>query len=125
MEVPNPLPYKLYASIMRDRDTIEAELRFVAAVRWSILARYNDIRAYTTMNASNLEILSSEEYSGARRDSTTTTGIARPTLCRVTRTSCWPTAARAVPAGRPRSAVDGVGSGDRRERRSTVPGRPR
>jgi MinD-like ATPase involved in chromosome partitioning or flagellar assembly len=32
------------------------------------LARYNDIRAYTSMNASNLEILSSEEYSGARRE---------------------------------------------------------
>jgi MinD-like ATPase involved in chromosome partitioning or flagellar assembly len=32
------------------------------------LARYNDIRAYTSMNDSNLEILSSEEYSGARRE---------------------------------------------------------
>ena len=32
------------------------------------LTRYNDIRAYTSMNASNLEILSSEEYSGARRE---------------------------------------------------------
>ena len=32
------------------------------------LARYNDIRAYTSMNASNLEVLSSEEYSGARRE---------------------------------------------------------
>jgi MinD-like ATPase involved in chromosome partitioning or flagellar assembly len=32
------------------------------------LARYNDIRAYTSMNGSNLEILSSEEYSGARRE---------------------------------------------------------
>ncbi len=32
------------------------------------LARYNDIRAYTSMNASNLEILSSEEYSSARRE---------------------------------------------------------
>jgi MinD-like ATPase involved in chromosome partitioning or flagellar assembly len=32
------------------------------------LARYNDIRAYTSMNAANLEILSSEEYSGARRE---------------------------------------------------------
>jgi MinD-like ATPase involved in chromosome partitioning or flagellar assembly len=32
------------------------------------LARYNDIRAYTSMNSSNLEILSSEEYSGARRE---------------------------------------------------------
>jgi MinD-like ATPase involved in chromosome partitioning or flagellar assembly len=32
------------------------------------LARYNDIRAYTSMNASNLEILSSEEYSDARRE---------------------------------------------------------
>ncbi|WP_102144067.1 MinD/ParA family ATP-binding protein [Mycobacterium hubeiense] len=31
------------------------------------LARYNDIRAYTSMNSSNLEVLSSEEYSGARR----------------------------------------------------------
>ncbi|HYZ68712.1 MAG TPA: MinD/ParA family protein [Mycobacterium sp.] len=34
------------------------------------LARYNDIRAYTSMNASNLEVLSSEEYSGARREFT-------------------------------------------------------
>lgn len=32
------------------------------------LARYNDIRAYTTMNAANLEVLSSEDYSGARRE---------------------------------------------------------
>jgi MinD-like ATPase involved in chromosome partitioning or flagellar assembly len=32
------------------------------------LARYNDIRAYTSMNGSNLEVLSSEEYSGARRE---------------------------------------------------------
>lgn len=32
------------------------------------LARYNDIRAYTSMNESNLEVLSSEEYSGARRE---------------------------------------------------------
>ena len=32
------------------------------------LARYNDIRAYTSMNASNLEVLSSAEYSVARRD---------------------------------------------------------
>jgi MinD-like ATPase involved in chromosome partitioning or flagellar assembly len=34
------------------------------------LTRYNDIRAYTSMNASNLEVLSSEEYSGARREFT-------------------------------------------------------
>ncbi|MFI5506055.1 AAA family ATPase [Mycobacterium sp. NPDC051804] len=32
------------------------------------LARYNDIRAYTSMNGSNLEVLSSDEYSGARRE---------------------------------------------------------
>lgn len=32
------------------------------------LARYNDIRAYTSMNGSNLEVLSSEEYSQARRE---------------------------------------------------------
>lgn len=32
------------------------------------LNRYNDIRAYTSMNTSNLEVLSSEEYSGARRE---------------------------------------------------------
>jgi MinD-like ATPase involved in chromosome partitioning or flagellar assembly len=32
------------------------------------LARYNDIRAYTSMNGSNLEVLSSEEYSAARRE---------------------------------------------------------
>jgi MinD-like ATPase involved in chromosome partitioning or flagellar assembly len=32
------------------------------------LTRYNDIRAYTSMNGSNLEVLSSEEYSGARRE---------------------------------------------------------
>lgn len=32
------------------------------------LTRYNDIRAYTSMNESNLEVLSSEEYSGARRE---------------------------------------------------------
>jgi MinD-like ATPase involved in chromosome partitioning or flagellar assembly len=32
------------------------------------LSRYNDIRAYTSMNAANLEVLSSEEYSGARRE---------------------------------------------------------
>jgi MinD-like ATPase involved in chromosome partitioning or flagellar assembly len=32
------------------------------------LIRYNDIRAYTSMNAANLEVLSSEEYSGARRE---------------------------------------------------------
>ena len=32
------------------------------------LARYNDIRAYTSMNAANLEVLSSEEYSEARRE---------------------------------------------------------
>jgi MinD-like ATPase involved in chromosome partitioning or flagellar assembly len=32
------------------------------------LARYNDIRAYTSMNPANLEVLSSEEYSGARRE---------------------------------------------------------
>lgn len=32
------------------------------------LMRYNDIRAYTSMNGSNLEVLSSEEYSGARRE---------------------------------------------------------
>jgi MinD-like ATPase involved in chromosome partitioning or flagellar assembly len=32
------------------------------------LNRYNDIRAYTSMNGSNLEVLSSEEYSGARRE---------------------------------------------------------
>jgi MinD-like ATPase involved in chromosome partitioning or flagellar assembly len=32
------------------------------------LARYNDIRAYTSMNGSNLEILSSEDYSAARRE---------------------------------------------------------
>ncbi len=32
------------------------------------LVRYNDIRAYTSMNGSNLEVLSSEEYSGARRE---------------------------------------------------------
>lgn len=31
------------------------------------LARYNDIRAYTSMNSANLEVLSSEEYSQARR----------------------------------------------------------
>ncbi len=31
------------------------------------LARYNDIRAYTSMNASNLEVLASQEYSVARR----------------------------------------------------------
>jgi len=32
------------------------------------LHRYNDIRAYTSMNGSNLEVLSSEEYSAARRE---------------------------------------------------------
>ncbi len=32
------------------------------------LVRYNDIRAYTSMNASNLEILPSAEYSAARRE---------------------------------------------------------
>ncbi|WP_018602892.1 MinD/ParA family protein [Mycobacterium sp. 155] len=32
------------------------------------LSRYNDIRAYTSMNSSNLEVLSSEEYSGAPRE---------------------------------------------------------
>ncbi|MGV0743571.1 ESX-1 associated ATP-binding protein EpsI N-terminal domain-containing protein [Mycolicibacterium sp. XJ870] len=32
------------------------------------LARYNDIRAYTSMNSSNLEVLSSEDYSGAQRE---------------------------------------------------------
>lgn len=32
------------------------------------LNRYNDIRAYTSMNGANLEVLSSEEYSGARRE---------------------------------------------------------
>ena len=32
------------------------------------LSRYNDIRAYTSMNASNLEVLASEEYSGAPRE---------------------------------------------------------
>lgn len=32
------------------------------------LARYNDIRAYTSMNSANLEVLSSDEYSGARRE---------------------------------------------------------
>ncbi|BBY18531.1 MinD/ParA family ATP-binding protein [Mycolicibacterium litorale] len=32
------------------------------------LARYNDIRAYTSMNGANLEVLSSEEYSQARRE---------------------------------------------------------
>ncbi len=32
------------------------------------LTRYNDIRAYTSMNSSNLEVLSSEEYSAARRE---------------------------------------------------------
>lgn len=32
------------------------------------LARYNDIRAYTSMNSANLEVLSSEDYSGARRE---------------------------------------------------------
>lgn len=32
------------------------------------LHRYNDIRAYTSMNASNLEVLSSDEYSAARRE---------------------------------------------------------
>jgi len=32
------------------------------------LDRYNDIRAYTSMNAANLEVLSSAEYSVARRD---------------------------------------------------------
>ncbi|MGV0577917.1 MinD/ParA family protein [Mycolicibacterium elephantis] len=32
------------------------------------LARYNDIRAYTSMNTANLEVLSSEDYSGARRE---------------------------------------------------------
>lgn len=32
------------------------------------LDRYNDIRAYTSMNSSNLEVLSSAEYSVARRD---------------------------------------------------------
>ncbi|ORA36327.1 MinD/ParA family ATP-binding protein [Mycobacterium aquaticum] len=32
------------------------------------LSRYNDIRAYTSMNSSNLEVLSSEEYSGATRE---------------------------------------------------------
>lgn len=32
------------------------------------LARYNDIRAYTSMNAANLEVLAGEEYSGARRE---------------------------------------------------------
>jgi MinD-like ATPase involved in chromosome partitioning or flagellar assembly len=31
------------------------------------LARYNDIRAYTSMNDANLEVLSSQEYSAARR----------------------------------------------------------
>lgn len=30
--------------------------------------RYNDIRAYTSMNNSNLEVLSSEEYSAAQRE---------------------------------------------------------
>jgi MinD-like ATPase involved in chromosome partitioning or flagellar assembly len=34
----------------------------------SDLSRYNDIRAYTSMNAANLEVLSSEEYSAARRE---------------------------------------------------------
>ncbi|MGE2718969.1 MinD/ParA family ATP-binding protein [Mycolicibacterium celeriflavum] len=32
------------------------------------LQRYNDIRAYTSMNGANLEVLSSEDYSGARRE---------------------------------------------------------
>lgn len=32
------------------------------------LARYNDIRAYTSMNPANLEVLSSEDYSSARRE---------------------------------------------------------
>jgi MinD-like ATPase involved in chromosome partitioning or flagellar assembly len=32
------------------------------------LKRYNDIRAYTSMNGANLEVLSSEDYSGARRE---------------------------------------------------------
>lgn len=32
------------------------------------LFRYNDIRAYTSMNAANLEVLSSQQYSAARRE---------------------------------------------------------
>lgn len=32
------------------------------------LKRYNDIRAYTSMNSANLEVLSSDEYSAARRE---------------------------------------------------------
>ena len=32
------------------------------------LSRYNDIRAYTSMNGANLEVLSSEDYSGAQRE---------------------------------------------------------
>ena len=58
------------------------------------LARYNDIRAYTSMNAANLEVLSSEEYSEARREFTMRTGRARRASCRGTTTSCSPTAAR-------------------------------
>ena len=73
------------------------------------LARYNDIRAYTSMNGSNLEVLSSEEYSGARREfndedwkGATEHRVAvlqpRPRRLR----------GRAVPAGGARRAVDGV-----------------
>ena len=44
------------------------------------LSRYNDIRAYTSMNRSNLEVLASDDYSVARRpfgpqEWTATTGI--------------------------------------------------
>ena len=73
------------------------------------LARYNDIRAYTSMNAANLEVLSSEEYSGARREFNDEdwkgadrhrVAVLQPRPRRLRR--------RAVPAGVSRRAVDGV-----------------
>jgi MinD-like ATPase involved in chromosome partitioning or flagellar assembly len=47
------------------RQTAATMADLLAATR---LTNYNDMRSYTSMNASNLEVLSSEEYSTARRE---------------------------------------------------------
>ena len=81
------------------------------------LSRYNDIRAYTSMNGSNLEVLSSEEYSGARRefndeDWKGAVGI----VSRYYNLVLADCGAGLFQPAVARRAVDGVGSGDRRQR---------
>jgi MinD-like ATPase involved in chromosome partitioning or flagellar assembly len=57
-----------YGGNLADRTGRQTAATIADLVVATRLANYNDMRSYTSMNASNLEVLSAQEYAAARRE---------------------------------------------------------